>query len=217
MQRNFSLILANTSRSIHYFEEIKKKKLFIDTVIIYSKSKKNTLLNKVKKYNFKKKIFFFNSQNLETKKIIKLVLSIKSKYIIFSGYNAEIIKNPKILKKNLLHCHPGLLPNYRGSTVIYYSLLSENKTYSTIFRMTKKIDKGAILYTRKNEYPKNLYDIEKNYDHIVRSKSLAEFLCNTKKLKIFNPKNKKIDMYYIAHPVIRDIVVNTKRYLKNNT
>ena len=216
MQKNFSLILANTSRSIYYFEELKRKKLFIDTVIIYSKTKNNTLLNKVKKYNLKKKIFFFQSKKLETKKLIKSVLSIKSKYIVFSGYNAEIIKNPKLLKKNLIHCHPGLIPNYRGSPVIYYSLLSENKTYSTIFRMTKKIDKGTILFIKKNEYPKNLYDIEKNYDHIVRSKSVAEFLSKTKKFKILGPKNKTNDMYYIAHPIIRDIVVNTKKYLINN-
>ncbi len=216
MQKNFSLVLANTLRSFHYFKEVKSKKLFIDTVIIYSKTKDKTLLNQVKKYNLKNKIFFFQSKKLETKKIIKSVLSIKSKYIIFSGYNAEIIRNPKILKKNLIHCHPGLIPNYRGSTVIYYSLLNENKTYSTIFKMTKKIDKGNILFIKKNRYPKNLYDIEKNYDHIVRSKSIAEFLFKTKKFKIFNPKNKKNNMYYIAHPIIRDIVVNTKRYIKNS-
>ncbi len=69
MQKNFSLVLANTLRSIHYFKEVKSKKLFIDTVIIYSKTKDKTLLNQVKKYNLKIKFFFFKVKNWKQKKL----------------------------------------------------------------------------------------------------------------------------------------------------
>ena len=55
MQKNISLILANTKRSYFYFNEIKKNKIYIDTIIFYSK-KNSELLELIKKYPLKKKL-----------------------------------------------------------------------------------------------------------------------------------------------------------------
>lgn len=211
MQKDFSLILANTNRSKYYFKKIKEKKLKINTVIFYSKTYNSTLINDLKKYPFIKKLIFFKSNKLEITKIIKKIISIKSKYIIYSGYNAEILKSSLVLKKNLIHCHPGLIPNYRGSTTIYHSLINEKKIFTTIFIMSKNIDSGEILHVCKYKPPKNLRKIENTFDHEIRSKSILNFLITKKKFK----RDKKIKnrLYYIAHPVIRDLVVNTKRYV----
>ena len=39
MQKNISLILANTERSKYYFNEIIKNKIFIKKIIFYSKKR----------------------------------------------------------------------------------------------------------------------------------------------------------------------------------
>jgi methionyl-tRNA formyltransferase len=49
------------------------------------------------------------------------------------------------LGKSLLHCHPGWVPDYRGSTCFYYSLLQENALGATAFLMDEHIDTGAVL------------------------------------------------------------------------
>ena len=139
---------------------------------------------------------------------------IKSKFIVYSGHNAEILKNPLILRKNLIHCHPGLLPNYRGSTTIYYSLLNQQTIFTTIFKMSKKLDSGEILHTKKYLLPRNLKKIEGSFDSRIRAESIAEFLSKERISKL-NYQKKSNQLYYIAHPVIRDMVVNTKRYIKN--
>ena len=86
----------------------------------------------------------------------------------------------RLVKKNLIHCHPGLLPKYRDSTVIYYVLIEMQKIYVSIFNVSKNIDKGKVLFTKKFSLPKNFLDIEKNFDNQIRTKTLVTFLKSKK-------------------------------------
>ena len=49
-----------------------------------------------------------------------------TKNILTSLYPGEIFRNYNLLKK-FFHNHTGILPNYKGSTTIYYSILYEKK------------------------------------------------------------------------------------------
>ena len=66
--------------------------------------------------------------------------------------------------KNFIHCHPGKLPQYKGSTTIYYSILRENKIYCSAIVLNKNIDEGDVLFTEKFPIPNNIFSIDKNYD-----------------------------------------------------
>ena len=214
MQKSFSVILTNTQRSKFYFKEIKKNKIYVENIIFYSLKKNNDFLLQLKKYKFKNKLKIINSNNINSFLVKKEILLIKSEYVLFSGNNAELVKDSDILKLNLIHCHPGLLPKYRGSTVIYYSLIESNSIYVTVFIITKSIDKGKILYTKKFYLPKNRKDIERNFDHSIRSKALIYFL-KSKNYKSKSISKRYDNLYYISHPIIRSIVLNTNFLLKN--
>ena len=213
MQKNISLILANTKRSYFYFSEIKKNKIHIDTVVIYSK-KNSKLLQLIKEYPLKKKLFFIKIENINSRSVINLIKKIKSKFILFSGYSAEIVKDNDLFKKNLIHCHPGLLPKYRGSTVIYYSLIEDKKINVSLFKLTKKIDQGEVLYTKNFKIPNKIISIEKNYDDKIRSKTLISFLLSVKN-KIKKQYSADLNAYYIAHPCLRNILIDPNYYLSN--
>tara|TARA_A100001011_G_C13978935_1_gene702461 strand:+ start:32 stop:679 length:648 start_codon:yes stop_codon:yes gene_type:complete len=209
MQKSLSIVLANTKRSKFYINELKKNKIYLENIIFYSKITDSKILKSLEKYPYKDNLFLIKSNNINNKTIEKELLKIKSKYILFSGYNAEILKNKKILKKNIIHCHPGLLPKYRGSTVFYYSMLEMNRIDVSVFKMTKKIDEGRILFTKGYSFPKNKIDLENDFDHIIRAKTLVSFI-KSKKSK-FKKLNSKFDsFYYIAHPIIRSIILNPK-------
>lgn len=212
MQKSLSVILANTNRSKFYFNELKKKKYFLDNIIFYTNKKNFNFLKDLKNYKYKNNLKILKTNDINSASIEKEVLKIKSKYILFSGYNAEILKSGKILKKNIIHCHPGLLPKFRGSTVIYYSMIETNKINVSIFRISRNIDEGKVLFTKKINYPKNKYEIEKNFDHIIRAKTLISFL-KQKKTKFNKLKSKYSSFYYIAHPIIRNIILNPKLLL----
>ena len=213
MQKSLSVILANTNRSKFYFNELKKKKYFLDNIIFYTNKKNLDFLKDLKNYKYKNNLKILKTNDVNSVSIEKEVLKIKSKYILFSGYNAEILKSGKILKKNIIHCHPGLLPKFRGSTVIYYSMIETNKINVSIFRISRNIDEGKVLFTKKFSFPKNKMDLEKNFDHLIRAKTLISFL-NSKKTQSNKLKSKYPNFYYIAHPIIRSIILNPKSILK---
>lgn len=209
MQKSLSIVLANTKRSKFYINELKKNKIYLENIIFYSKITDNKILKSLKKYPYKDNLFLIKSNNINNKTIEKELLKIKSKYILFSGYNAEILKNKKILKKNIIHCHPGLLPKYRGSTVFYYSMLEMNRIDVSVFKITKNIDEGRILFTKSYSFPKNKIDLENDFDHIIRAKTLVSFI-KSKKNKFKKLKSKFDSFYYIAHPIIRSIILNPR-------
>ena len=61
-------------------------------------------------------------------------------------------------------------------------------------------------------FTKNIYDIEQNFDNEIRALTLIEYL-KSKKDFTYSLSKKKYLEYYIAHPLIRQIVLN-KDYLK---
>ena len=212
MPKKLSIILSNTNRSKIYFDLLKKENFFIENIIYYSKTIDSAFINKLKKYPNKITFIFIKTNNINLKSVEQHIININSDYILFSGYNGEIVTNQNILKKNLIHCHPGLLPKYRGSTVIYYGLIEMQKIYVSIFNVSKNIDNGKVLFTKQFSLPKNLIDIEKNFDNQIRAKTLVTFV-KSKKINIMGKNDKYINFYYIAHPIVRSIILNPKQLL----
>ena len=68
-------------------------------------------------------------------------------------YNAMLKAGGQRLKKSILnkgkvylHCHPGSLPAYRGSTVYYYALLNRDAIGCSVIAMTEQLDHGPVLH-----------------------------------------------------------------------
>jgi len=208
---NYSIILSNNHRSYTYIKYFIKKKAIPNNVIYIDDGNKINLKKKIFKFlNSLKytKISYFRSDNIDKKKIEKTILSIKDKYFVYSGYAGIIIKNKKILKKKLfLHSHTGKLPEYQGSTTIYYSILRKKKIYCTTFAMNPFIDKGKILFEKEYPIPKNIKKLD-FYDNEIRAINILYVLnkIKIKKLIFFKKKIRFYSPYYIIHPILRYLV-----------
>jgi len=207
MNNNFSIIISNTSRSFQYLSIIKKIKLkpsciiYLDDKINY-KNRKN-IKNKLSKFK-KSKLKVFISKKINHS-IVNFLLNLNDKNIIYSGYPGIIIKSKRLLKeKNIIHNHPGKLPEYKGSTTIYYSLLKENNIYCSTLIMNNKIDDGKILFVKKYNLPRNIKTIDNSYDDKIRSLNL-EFFLKKFKMKQIKKQNKIFLPYYVIHPVLRTL------------
>lgn len=204
-----NLVLSETKRSIKYLTEILNNKININKIIIYSKNN-GKLLKLIREKKLDSLLINCKTNNINSPIISKKLELYKSKFNIISTHSGEIVKNSLLLKHKLLHCHPGDLPMFKGSTTIYYSILLKKKICVTIFEMNKSIDRGRIIYKKYFDKPKNLINIEKNFDNEIRAMTLIEYLKKEKKNKFKKTKDKFLQ-YYIAHPLIRKIVIN-----KNN-
>ena len=106
-----------------------------------------------------------------------------------------------------MHSHTGKLPNFKGSTTIYYTLLKNKKIYCTTFILNHLIDKGKILLIKKYPVLKNKKKID-SYDSQVRAKNMLTTLNNFNKLLKANKKYKdNFSPYYIIHPILRYIAI----------
>ncbi|MDP2864453.1 MAG: methionyl-tRNA formyltransferase [bacterium] len=96
----------------------------------------------------------YNIPILQPEKILNLkseILNLKPDLIIVAAYGQilpkEILEIPKY---GCLNIHPSLLPKYRGSSPIQYTILNGDKeTGLTIILMTEKVDEGDVIAISK--------------------------------------------------------------------
>lgn len=204
MINNFSIILSNNFRSKIYLEYLLKNKFLPSEIIFLHDGKKNLLYKLLKKIDIKIKKFHYSI--IDNEKIIDYILNSKNIYFIYSGYSGYVIKNANLLsKKKILHAHPGKLPEYKGSTTIFYSILNFNKIYCSTMILNKKIDDGEKLNQLQFKLKcKNFKNFD-FFDARIRIITLVDALKKIQKNRKFDKrkKNKTFNNYYVAHPIIR--------------
>lgn len=130
--------------------------------------------------------------------------------IIYSGFGGEIVA-PDMLECSppMLHLHAGWLPNYRGSTTMYYSMLCEENCAVSALLLQADIDTGHVLARRRYPLPPPGIDTDYLYDGIIRADLLVRVLEHrhrTNALPEPQPQNNaEATTYYIIHPVLKHI------------
>lgn len=134
------------------------------------------------------------------------------KLIIYSGRGGQMV-GKKVLdtKIPVLHIHGGWLPDYKGSTTIYYSLLKEHSCGASAILLSSKIDSGLIVKRKKYPAPKPGTDIDYVYDNEIRADLLMEVLAEWQKNGEFSEMIEQDEnsgnMYYVIHPVLKHLAI----------
>lgn len=223
---NPTLVISSNHRSLTYLKILKKNYL-LPRKIVFLKDRKEKFFNKkilifIKKFKTKIDLKIFNTTQINNLSISNYLKNSKSKLFLVSLYPGKkgVIKDKYLLKKKFfLHSHSGKLPEYKGSTSIYYSLLKDKKIWCDTFFLTKKIDQGKIICSNEYPIPKNIISIDKNYDSKIRALNLVSALKKLKKKKIKFKINKKIknSYYYIMHPILRLLTINKIKNVQNKS
>jgi len=136
-------------------------------------------------------------------------------YLSKSNSEIFIFTGGGILRKGVLNCgpkfvhfHPGIVPNYRGSTCFYYSIINENMCGVTAYFMDEKLDGGDIIYQRSFEKPNHQY-IDEVYDACIRSETLIDVLSQKmlEKGQYQKQDPQAGETYFIIHPVLKHIAI----------
>ncbi len=228
---NVYLLAADTLRSRAYVDILSKEKLKFEHAIIFGKKKykkrhslDNTLYNddSLTELLTKSGTEFteINHSDINSIEIFNELKKIKKKYIVFAGMSGSIL-NKRILSLDhqFIHIHPGDLPDFRGSTTIYYSLLKNGKITATAIFMNEKIDEGRIIDKMDFEPPEDRSTIDYSFDPLIRSKLLLKIILNyLKKRKINGNKQKGNGItYHVIHPILKHIAIlgkNKKKGIK---
>lgn len=183
----------------------------------------------------------FNVKFVSAKSINAAISQISltaSDWVIFSAKG--ILSEKSVEKMTFIHFHPGKLPEYRGSTTLYYTMLAKQPLTVTGFKMAKGIDTGDILISNAFPLP-NLGTLDFDYviDPGLRAVTMARFLqelnnsSSDSSNNSYSPTEKVTEIgrqalplnaiaqseqcaktYYKIHPVLRHLVQQNIKALR---
>ena len=233
---NFSFLAADTSRSLIYLEEFKKNNIKLGSVIIVENPDKridlknlNKKIGAEQKYSgieqpkiFKESIFSLSkkvsdeivvmkSNSVNEDSIIEKLHVLAPEFTIYSGFGGQIVCSELLSSSRFIHAHAGWLPDYRGSTTTYYSLIDRNDCAVSVIELNPQIDKGDILSRKRYNPPKLGTEIDHVYDNQIRADLLVETLVNYSKNKNFEMILSQDEVasttYYVIHPVLKHLAI----------
>lgn len=229
------LIGGNTTRTKAYMQVLLKDNIKINKCYImscnrdqlekeceeYEKNENNVeryfsvdepLLYTLKNSNLPYEII--DSDDINSKTVIERIEEMKERYLIYSGFGGQILKAPLFrLGKKYIHVHAGLLPQYRGSTTAYYSMINEKQCGASAIFLNDKIDDGDILASEEFPIPADGTDIDYIYEPWTRAKVLQKALkyyIEHGKFKTTLQTGDAENTYYIIHPVLKHIALMQK-------
>jgi len=132
--------------------------------------------------------------------------------LIYSGAGGQIVSSEALnLGTRFLHMHAGHIPNYRGSTTIYYALLNGVSPAVTAIFLDAQIDTGGILALRSYPAPDRSIDIDRVYDASIRADTLVRLLREYATMGSFAPphpqKQGEGATYFVIHPVLKHLAI----------
>ena len=149
--------------------------------------------------------------NINDEDVIARIEDRSESTFIYSGYGGVILGESLFRTgKQFLHVHGGYLPDFKGSTTNYYSLIVDDSLGASSLFLNEKIDDGLVLRRRKFLPPADRTQIDHRYDSAARAKVLIETIqdyINSGEWQFDTDANSQGETYFIIHPVLKHIAI----------
>jgi len=128
--------------------------------------------------------------------------------VVYSGYGGQLVSRD-ILDCGIpfLHAHSGWLPDYSGSTTLYYSILNGDGCGVSAILLTPNIDEGPVVARERYPLPPAAVNIDYFYDPAIRAdlmvKALSEWSVNKDFANCVSQGDGLRHAFYVVHPVLK--------------
>lgn len=139
--------------------------------------------------------------------LINIVRNLDCDYILVSSPGGVLLKK-EILDsgKTFLHCHPGLLPQFPGSTTMYYSMLLGNSLGCSLIELNGNIDKGLIVFRRSFRITNKQVDFDYGIDPLIRAQTFLDFL-RGKTFENSGGEEEPTKNFFVIHPLLKHLAL----------
>ena len=143
---------------------------------------------------------------------LEVIRQLQPHTLIYSGAGGQIVSPEALgLGARFLHMHAGHIPDYRGSTTIYYALLNGQSPAVTAIFLDAQIDTGGILACQHYPVPDRSIDIDRVYDASIRADTLVRRLhhyATTGAFEQAQPQQHDAGAtYFVIHPVLKHLAI----------
>jgi methionyl-tRNA formyltransferase len=152
------------------------------------------------------------AENINAPEVAAMLATHKPRLVIYSGYGGQIVGDELLaLGIPFLHMHTGWLPDYRGSTTLYYALLKGDLPAASALILDKRIDTGPLVARRTYPRPPAGMDIDCGYDNALRADLLVRILRDyalSGELPVVVPDEPAATSpYFVIHPVLKHLAI----------
>ena len=152
------------------------------------------------------------ARNVNSAEVAAAIKESHAEVIIYSGYGGQIVADSVLtLGPEFLHLHSGSLPDYRGSTTLYYALLNGDSPAVTAILLDKQIDTGPVVARRKYPKPPANIDVDNIYDAAIRAdllwRVLEEYAACGRLQGERQLASANVGPYYVIHPVLKHLAL----------
>jgi methionyl-tRNA formyltransferase len=169
--RDFSIVLADSARARSYIQQLCANNLLPREILLMpgewvspddvaSSEREHFDVRKpvqetIKEYNLR--VVPCQTQDINAEDTVKKIRDSSGKFVVLAGGGGQILRR-EILSQGvpILHVHPGLVPQFKGSTTIYYSVLARGKVGASAFFINEQIDDGPVILKREFELPRGV-------------------------------------------------------------
>lgn len=230
--QDFALLAADTARTKAYLYAMIQENKLPGICVVYSDNiskmqeeaseYKENMRADIKYFSIEMPVLSFiqktgitcilvENKDINSDQMKETIKSLQQKYLIYSGYGGYILQ-PHLFQtgKRFVHVHAGILPQYRGSTTVYYSYLQEKMFGATAIFLNEGIDEGEIIVSDTFEVSETVIDIDYIYDPYIRSKVLVNMIDKYLLEGGFTTcrqSSKDSETYFIIHPVLKHIAL----------
>jgi methionyl-tRNA formyltransferase len=148
------------------------------------------------------------SREVNAPETIAAVAECPHPVVIFCAPAGQILRRDILATgKKWLHAHPGRVPDFRGSTTIYYSLLQEGRCSVSAIFLNAAIDKGDVVLIEDHP-PPTATNVDVLYDPAVRARTLLGAVQKiARDGPVGEPQAGQEPAYYVVHPVLKHIAL----------
>lgn len=152
------------------------------------------------------------ADKINSKVCVDALRESRASLAIFAGRGGEIV-SAEVLNQGVpvLHMHPGKLPEQRGSTTIYYSILEGKPCAVSALLMDKEIDAGPVVAINTYSIPSAEVDVDVLYDCAIRADTMVKVIHHLLKNDSL-PRAETADssagrLYFVVHPLLKHLAL----------
>lgn len=148
-------------------------------------------------------------RDVNTDAVREALARLETDLVVYAGVGGQIVSSATLeAGPRFLHMHSGYLPDYRGSTTLYYALLNRVAPGVSAINLDPGIDTGPILARMTYPVPYAGMDVDRDYDSSIR----ADLMCRV--LADYPEPDRHImqshdhgETYYVIHPILKHIAL----------
>lgn len=227
------MLCARTARSVAYLQALAHAGIVPDSVLVYGKQNSVVQSNRNLQVQPLDGVYcpdlsqtiddclarlgwsydICDADTLDAPALTAMLASMSPDLVVYSGYGGQLVPAALLRDYPMLHIHSGWLPQYRGSTTLYYQIIEQRQCAASALLLDENIDTGPVLARKVYAMPPAGLDVDYLYDNAIRADLLVSVVAHWRadphalRKDACDFSQEQLPPYFIIHPLLKHLAL----------